>query len=63
MQLSRWPFYDEDQINAVTNVLFSGKVNNWTGQETNIFFFVFAQWCGTDYAIAMANGSLALSSA
>ena len=63
MQLSRWPFYDEDQINAVTNVLFSGKVNNWTGQETNIFEKEFAQWCGTDYAIAMANGSLALSSA
>jgi dTDP-4-amino-4,6-dideoxygalactose transaminase len=44
-------------------VLASGKVNTWTGQDTTAFEQEFAQWCGTAHAIAMANGSLALSAA
>ena len=42
-------------------MLASGKVNTWTGQETKAFEQEYSQWCGTAYAIAMANGSLALS--
>ena len=63
MVLASWPQFDAEQINAATRVLASGKVNNWTGQETTAFEQEFAQWCGTAHAIAMANGSLALSAA
>ena len=28
-----WPFYAQDEIDAVRNVLASGKVNYWTGGE------------------------------
>ena len=63
MTLASWPQFDAEQINAATRVLASGKVNTWTGQDTTAFEQEFAQWCGTAHAIAMANGSLALSAA
>ncbi|QVV68728.1 DegT/DnrJ/EryC1/StrS aminotransferase family protein [Synechococcus sp. LA31] len=63
MTLAPWPQFDAEQIDAATHVLASGNVNTWTGQETTAFEQEFAQWCGTAHAIAMANGSLALSAA
>ena len=63
MSLAPWPQFDADQIDAASQVLASGKVNTWTGQDTTAFEQEFAQWCGTAHAIAMANGSLALSAA
>ena len=63
MPLAPWPQFDAEQINAATSVLASGKVNTWTGKETTAFEKEFANWCGIPYAIAMANGSLALSAA
>jgi dTDP-4-amino-4,6-dideoxygalactose transaminase len=63
MTLAPWPFFDSDQIAAASRVLSSGKVNAWTGHETQAFEQEFANWCGTRYAIAMSNGSLALSAA
>ena len=59
--LSSWPLFDPDQINAVSRVLSSGQVNSWTGSETKKFEDEFASWCGSKYAIAISNGSLALS--
>ena len=63
MTLAPWPQFDDEQIAAASRVLASGKVNTWTGQETRSFEREFAAWCGTAHAIAMANGSLALSAA
>ncbi len=45
------------------NVLLSNKVNYWTGNEGKSFEKEFAEWCGTDYAIAVANGTVALEAA
>ena len=61
--LNSWPHFDSDQIYSATRVLTSGKVNTWTGNETKAFENEFAEWCGSGQAIAMANGSLALSAA
>ena len=61
--LAPWPQFDRDQIDSATRVLVSGKVNTWTGEETKTFEHEFAEWCGSSHAIAMANGSLALSAA
>ncbi len=63
MTLASWPQFDAEQIDAATRVLASGKVNTWTGPETTAFEQNYASWCGTAHAIAMANGSLALSAA
>jgi len=57
---SPWPFYDEDEIISVLNVLRSGKVNQWTGTEVEDFQKEFARFCGVKHAIALANGTVAL---
>jgi dTDP-4-amino-4,6-dideoxygalactose transaminase len=56
----RWPFYDVDEIEAVRQVLESGKANYWTGVECREFEREFANYHGVDHAIALANGTLAL---
>lgn len=63
MSLNPWPYIDTDQIDAAKRVLASGKLNTWTGTETTAFENEFAKWSGSSHAIAMANGSLALSAA
>ena len=60
MSLSPWPSYDQDEIDAVAEVLKSGKVNYWTGDIGKQFEREFAAHCGADYAIALTNGTLAL---
>ncbi|MFN3943467.1 MAG: DegT/DnrJ/EryC1/StrS family aminotransferase [Allosphingosinicella sp.] len=55
-----WPFYDEDEIDAVAAVLRSGRVNQWTGGEVFAFEKAFAERFGGGHCIALANGSLAL---
>jgi dTDP-4-amino-4,6-dideoxygalactose transaminase len=55
-----WPHFEEDEIEAVTSVLRSGKVNYWTGQEGRMFEAEFAQSVGTRHAICVANGTVAL---
>lgn len=55
-----WPQYDEEQIAAVADVLRSGQVNAWTGPYVENFERAYAQYLGRNYAIALANGSVAL---
>ncbi len=61
MGISCWPNFEEQQIKAAVKVLSSGKVNSWAGEETRLFEKEFAKWCGTKYAIAVSNGSVALT--
>ena len=55
-----WPHYAEDEIEAVTKVLRSGKVNYWTGQEGRHFEEEYAAAIGSSYAVTLANGTNAL---
>lgn len=55
-----WPAYDLEEIEAVTAVLHSGRVNYWTGEETRAFEREFASFADSSYAVAVANGTLAL---
>jgi dTDP-4-amino-4,6-dideoxygalactose transaminase len=55
-----WPQFAEDEIDAVTRVLRSGKVNYWTGHEGRLFETEFAAFTGSRHAIALANGTVAL---
>ncbi|WP_445397456.1 DegT/DnrJ/EryC1/StrS family aminotransferase [Zobellella sp. An-6] len=57
---SPWPSFTEEEANAVSRILLSNKVNYWTGQECREFEKEFATWAGCDYAVALANGTLAL---
>ena len=55
-----WPTFSDDEIQKVTDILRSGKVNYWTGDETKTFEKEFADYVGLNKAIAVANGTLAL---
>lgn len=57
---SPWPSFTEEEANAVSNVLLSNQVNYWVGNEVHAFEHEFATYTGTQYAIAVGNGTLAL---
>lgn len=57
---SPWPSFSEEEADAVRAVILSNKVNYWTGQECREFEKEFAAWAGTDHAVALANGTVAL---
>lgn len=59
-QIPPWPFFSADEIDAVMQVLRSGHVNYWTGEEGRHFEREFADWIGVSHAVAMANGTVAL---
>lgn len=58
--LSPWPNFTQDESLAVARVIQSNRVNYWTGQEGREFEKEFAAWVGTPFAIALANGTVAL---
>ncbi|QHI24458.1 DegT/DnrJ/EryC1/StrS aminotransferase family protein [Acinetobacter haemolyticus] len=55
-----WPSFTQQEADAVSKVLLSNKVNYWTGQECREFEKEFAAFSGTQYAVALANGTVAL---
>lgn len=57
---SPWPSFSEEEADAVRQVVLSNRVNYWTGTEAREFEEEFAEWCGTNHAIALANGTVAL---
>ena len=59
-QFSPWPSFTQEEADAVSQVLLSNKVNYWTGTECREFEKEFAAWAEADYAVGLANGTLAL---
>jgi dTDP-4-amino-4,6-dideoxygalactose transaminase len=57
---SPWPFYTDEEANTVREVITSNKVNYWTGKECREFENEFAHFAGSQYAIAVSNGTNAL---
>jgi dTDP-4-amino-4,6-dideoxygalactose transaminase len=55
-----WPSLSEDEVQAASAVLRSGKLNYWTGEEVRQFENEFAAFAGCQHAIAVANGTVAL---
>ena len=55
-----WPSFTQEEADAVSRVLLSNKVNYWTGQECREFEKEFARFAETKYAVALANGTVAL---
>lgn len=55
-----WPVFDDEEIEAVSQVLRTGKVNYWTGRQVRLFEEEFAERVGCRHAVAVANGTLAL---
>ena len=59
-ELPAWPHYAVDEIDAVQQVLASGRVNYWTGEEGRAFEREYANHVGVEHGIALANGTVAL---
>lgn len=57
---NKWPFFTEDMINSVTEVLKNGSVNQWTGDYVKQFEKKFASYIGVKYTVALSNGTTAL---
>jgi dTDP-4-amino-4,6-dideoxygalactose transaminase len=55
-----WPSFDEDDVAVVSDVLRSGKVNYWTGDQGRLFECEFGDWLGCEPGVAVANGTAAL---
>lgn len=58
--ISPWPAFTQEEADKVSKVLLSNKVNYWTGIEGREFEKEFARWSGCEYAVALANGTVAL---
>ena len=59
-KFSPWPSFTEEEINSVTNVLSSNKVNYWTGDECRKFEKEFAEYFGSKFAVSLSNGTVAI---
>lgn len=59
-KLSSWPSFTLEETNAVSKVLLSNNVNYWTGTECREFEKEFAEFSDSKFAIALANGTVAL---
>lgn len=55
-----WPSFSLEEAEAVKQTVLSNKVNYWTGTECREFEKEFGVWTGTQHAIALSNGTLAL---
>lgn len=55
-----WPSFSSEETTAAMRVLESGNVNYWTGDEGRQFEAEFAVFTGSKYAVALANGTVAL---
>src|ERR1700694_21755 len=55
-----WPHFTRDEIDTVIGVLESGRVNYWAGEQGHLFEKEYAESLGIKYAIAVANGTVAL---
>ena len=56
----KWPVFSEQEIAAVSDVLSTGKVNYWTGEQCKLFEDEFALYHQRKYGISLANGTVAL---
>jgi dTDP-4-amino-4,6-dideoxygalactose transaminase len=57
---SPWPNFSSEEADGARRVLVSNRVNYWTGEESRQFEKEFAVFSETRYAIALANGTVAL---
>ena len=58
--MNNWPSYSEEEIKNIRDILLSGKVNYWTGNECKNFEKEFANFVGVKFAVALMNGTVAL---
>lgn len=58
--LAGWPSFTDEELEAVQQLLSSGRINYWTGEEGRNFERDYAAYTNRKYAIALHNGTVAL---
>ena len=61
--IPKWPSYTSKEIKKVEEIIKTGNVNYLYGTARKAFESEFSRFVGTNYAICIANGSLALTAA
>ena len=59
-KFTNWPQFSRSEIQSVTNVLRSSKVNYLTGKYGKKFELKFSQYLNIKYSTAVSNGTVAL---
>ena len=57
---NKWPHFEAEDLEAVSEVLKSGKINRWTGDKNILFEDALGRASAAKYAIAVSNGTSAL---
>ena len=58
--MNSWPFFDNKDIKKAEEVLRSGKINYWTGNEGREFEKEFSSYVGVEHSVTVDNGTNAL---
>ncbi len=58
--MKNWPIMNDKMINSVSEILKSGKLNQWNNNAVKEFEQKFANHMNCNYAIAVFNGTVAL---
>jgi len=56
----KYPYFDKSSLKKVEQVLKSGRVNYWTGNECKNFEKEFSNYHNVKYSLSVSNGSVAL---
>ncbi len=60
LEYPQWPAFPRDAIDAVVEVLESGRTNQWGGEHVYAFEEAFADYVGANHGIAVSNGTVAI---
>ena len=60
MNSESWPQMNDKMVNSVSDILKSGKLNQWNNPAVNDFETKFAKHIGSNYAVAVFNGTVSL---
>jgi dTDP-4-amino-4,6-dideoxygalactose transaminase len=58
--MNSWPYFDKNDIAKAKEILESGKINYWTGNEGREFEKEFSKYVGVNHSVAVDNGTNAL---
>jgi len=57
MNSESWPQMNDKMVNSVSDILKSGKLNQWNNPAVKEFETKFAKHIGSNYAVAVFNGT------
>ena len=58
--MNSWPYFESDEIKKAEEILRSGKINYWTGNEGREFEKEFSEYVGVNHSVTVDNGTNAL---